>query len=136
MVPGGSCRMLQPTWRCRQSETDEALVPASILINGSNVQGIPAIDPAQGDLAAGEQRPEQHAGGLGARQQALRLDPPLELLVQPFNGIRGSDRFPLFRRIAREREQSWSGLFQTISRGRALQPPFPEECLAPGFHVL
>src|SRR3954468_14591245 len=100
------------------------------LINGSDVQGIPAIDPAQGDLAAGEQRPEQHAGGFGARQQALRLDPPLELLVQALDGIRGSDRLPLFRRIAQEREQSWSGLFQTISDGRALQPPFPEEGLA------
>src|SRR3954467_14392134 len=52
------------------------------LVSRSDVQGIPAIDPAQGDLAAGEQRPEQHAGGFGARQQALRLDPPLELLVQ------------------------------------------------------
>src|SRR5947209_6630856 len=92
------------------------------LVNGSDVQGVPAIDPAQGDLAAGEQSPEQHAGGFSAWQQALRLDPPLELLVQTLDGIRGSDRLPLLRRIAQEREQLRSGLFQTISHGRALEP--------------
>jgi len=52
------------------------------------MQGVPAIDAAQGDLVAGEQGPEQHAGGLGARQQALGLDPALELLVQPLDGVR------------------------------------------------
>ena len=30
------------------------------------MQGVPAIDPAQRDLAAGEQGPEQHAGGFAA----------------------------------------------------------------------
>jgi hypothetical protein len=51
------------------------------------MQGWPTVYFAHRNLAAGEQGPEQHASGLGAGQQALRLDPPLELLVQAFDGV-------------------------------------------------
>jgi hypothetical protein len=88
------------------------------------VQGVPAVNAAQRDLAAGEQGPEQHAGGLGAGQQALGLDPALELLVQPLDGVRRPDRFPLIGRIEQEGEQVGSRLLQAGGDGRALQPPF------------
>jgi hypothetical protein len=88
------------------------------------VQGVPAVNPAQGDLAAGEQGPEQHAGGLGTRQQALCLDPTLELLMQPLDGVRRPDRFPLVGWIEQEGEQVGTRLLQAGDDGRALQPPF------------
>jgi hypothetical protein len=94
------------------------------LVSGSDVQGVPAVDPAQGDLAAGEQGPEQHAGGLGAGQQALRLDPALERLVPPFDGVRRPDRCPLVGWVAQEGEQVRPGLLQAGGDGRALQSPF------------
>ena len=106
------------------------------LVGGSNVQGVPAINAAQGDLSAGEQGPEQHAGGLGTRQQALRLDPALELLVQPLDGVRRPDRFPLIGRIEQEGEQVGSRLLKAGGDRRALQPPLAHERLSPGFDRL
>src|SRR4051794_1680678 len=50
-------------------------------------QGLPAVDLAHGDLARGEQRPEQHGRGLGRGQDRPRLDPPLELLVRPLDRV-------------------------------------------------
>jgi hypothetical protein len=52
-----------------------------VKVGGRALEGLPTVDPAHGDLTRGEERPEQHGGGLGAGQQALGLDPPLELLV-------------------------------------------------------
>jgi hypothetical protein len=40
-----------------------------------------AIDFAHDDLAGRHQRPEQHGGCIGARQNGLRFDPPLELFI-------------------------------------------------------
>src|SRR3982074_3591852 len=65
------------------------------LLRGLLGEAFPTVDLAHGDLPGGEQRPEQHCRGLGRRQNGLRLDPPLELLVLPFNGVRGPRRFPL-----------------------------------------
>src|SRR3954470_22809613 len=56
---------------------------------------LPTVDLAQGDLAGGEQRPEQHRRGLGRGQHRLRLDPALELLVQPLDRVRGPGRLPV-----------------------------------------
>ncbi len=47
-----------------------------------DMEGVPAVDPSQGDLAAGQQGPEQHGRRFGCGQDALGLDPALELLVQ------------------------------------------------------
>ncbi len=47
-----------------------------------DMEGVPAVDPSQGDLAASQQGPEQHAGRFGCGQDALGLDPALELLVE------------------------------------------------------
>ncbi len=55
----------------------------------------PAIDLAHADLAGGEQGPEQHGCGLRRGQHGLRLDAPLELFMQPLNGVRGPCRLPL-----------------------------------------
>ena len=88
------------------------------------MQGVPAINAAQGDLTTGEQGPEQHAGGLGTWQQALGLDPALELLVQPLDGVCRPDRLPLIGRVEQESEQVGSCLLQAGGDGRALQPPF------------
>src|SRR5206468_4916042 len=69
--------------------------PAWLVRSGGEVklargpgEALPAVDLAQGDLAGREQCPEQHRGGLGAGQDALRLDAPLELLVQALDGVR------------------------------------------------
>ena len=88
------------------------------------MQGVPAVNAAQRDLAAGEQGPEQHAGGLGAGQQALRLDPALKLFMQSLNGVRRPDRFPLIGRVEQEGEQVGTGLLEAGGDGRALQSPF------------
>src|SRR6516162_8071655 len=50
-------------------------------------QGLPAVDFAHCDLTAGEQSPEQHGCGLSRREDCLGLDPALELLMQPFDGV-------------------------------------------------
>ena len=42
-------------------------VAIKMVLGGWDMEGIPAIDATEADLAAGEQRPEQHAGSLGAR---------------------------------------------------------------------
>ncbi len=52
-----------------------------------DMEGVPAVDPPQGDLAAGQQGPKQHAGGFGCGQGALGLDPALELLVQTLDPL-------------------------------------------------
>jgi hypothetical protein len=39
------------------------------LIGGSDMHSVPTINAAHAVLAAGEQDPEQHAGGLGAGQR-------------------------------------------------------------------
>ena len=57
----------------------------------------PAIDLSHRDLARGEQRPEQHGGGVCRGQDGLGLDPALELLVQPFDGVGGPGTLPLAR---------------------------------------
>ena len=54
---------------------------------GLNVKRLPAIDLAQRDLSAREQRPKHHAGRIRTRQHALRLDAP----VIRKNSIRGCE---------------------------------------------
>jgi hypothetical protein len=56
---------------------------------------LPYAKKAQNDIAA------VSADG----NTVTRLDPPLELLVQPLDGVRGPDRFPLAFREARKRKQ-------------------------------
>jgi hypothetical protein len=58
-------------------------------------QGLPSINLAHRDLTSGEQRPEQHGGGLSRRQHRLGLDPAFELLVEPFDRVGGSRTLPL-----------------------------------------
>lgn len=64
------------------------------------------------------------AAVFSARQDGLRLDPSLEFLVQAFDGVRGSDRFPLALREARESEQSISRFLQAVGDGATFEPPF------------
>jgi hypothetical protein len=59
----------------------------------------------------------------------LRLDAPLELLVQTLDGISGPQRFPLFGRVVQEPR---SGLLQTGGDSGTLQPPFAHERLVSG----
>ena len=56
---------------------------------------MPAIDLAHADLTGSEQRPEQHGRGIRRWQHGLRLDPSLEFLVQPLNGVGGAGAAPL-----------------------------------------
>src|SRR5271170_2404610 len=66
----------------------------------------------------------------------LRLDPPLEFLVQTFDGVRGSDRLPLALREARESEQSVACFFQAVGDGAAFEPPFSDEGFSFGLDLL
>src|SRR5258708_20236250 len=106
------------------------------LIDGFCGKGLPAIDLAHVDLSRGEQRPEQHRGGVGRRQHGLGLDPSLELLVQPLDGIGGAQAAPLARRQAREGEQAVSCLLPAVGNGAMLQPPFADEALAANGYLL
>jgi hypothetical protein len=67
---------------------------------------LPAIHLAHVDLAGGKQRPEQHARRVGRRQHSLRLDLPLELLVQTLDSVRCPRAFPLARRQTGEAEEA------------------------------
>ena len=55
-----------------------------------DMEGVPAVDPSQGDLAVGQQGPKQHAGRFGCGQDASGLDPALELLVQALDRVGGA----------------------------------------------
>src|SRR6516165_7046553 len=81
-------------------------------------QCLPSVDFAHGDLTCGEQCPEQHGGGLGGRQNRLCLDAALELLMEPFDRIRGACALPLAERQPSEGEEPITGLLQAVSAGR------------------
>ena len=83
--------------------------------------GLPSVDLAHGDLAGGEQSPEQHGHGLGAGQHGLGLDAPAEFLVQPLDGVGGAGRFPLRRIEAGEGEQPLPGFLEAVGDGRHLR---------------
>jgi hypothetical protein len=46
------------------------------------------------------------------------------------------DRFPLARRKAREREQPVAGFIEAVGHGVVFEPPFAQEGIAPGLHLL
>src|SRR5260370_10644129 len=94
------------------------------------MQALPAVDLAQRDLTAGNERPEERASGFGARQQTLGLDAPLELLVQPFDGVGGSDRAPLARRGA-QRHFPAEYVGRGLKRQRGTPPPPPNPTVPP-----
>ena len=56
-----------------------------------------AVDLAHGDLTGSQQGPEPHWHGFCARQHGLGLDPAAKFLVQAFDRVGGSRRFPLRR---------------------------------------
>jgi hypothetical protein len=84
------------------------------LLGRGDIQGPPAVDFAQRDLPADQQRPEQHASGIRAGQHALGLDAPLELLVQPLDGVGGADGLPLVAWEAQEGEEFFARFFQAV----------------------
>jgi hypothetical protein len=100
------------------------------LIDGLCGERLPAIDLAHVDLSGSEQRPEQHGRGVGRRQHGLGLDPPLELLVQPLDGVGRPRASPLARRQAGEGEQPVAGFLQAVGDGAVLEPPLADEGLA------
>src|SRR5579885_3323054 len=99
-----------------------------------NVKRLPAIDLAQRDLTAREQRPKHHAGRVRTGQHALRLDTSLELLVQPLYGVRRTDGTPLRLRIAQEREQPLAGFLEAAGNPGTAQSPFAQKGLSAGKH--
>jgi hypothetical protein len=86
-------------------------------------------------LPRGEQSPEQHRGGFRRWQNGLRFDPAFELFMQAFDGVGGSDRFPLALREAGEGKQFVAGLLQTVGYGAAFQPPLADKRLAALLHL-
>ena len=75
-------------------------------------------------VAAGEQGPEQHAGGLGAGQQACVLMRRLNSSCRRSTAFVVRSDFPLLGRVAQEGEQPCSGFFQAADDRGAFQPPF------------
>jgi hypothetical protein len=100
------------------------------LIAGLYGERLPSIDLANVDLSRGKQHPEQHGCGVCLRQYGLRLDPSLELIVQPLDCIGGAHAAPLARRQAREGKQAFSCFLQAVGNGAMLEPPFADEGLA------
>src|SRR4051812_49807605 len=74
MVPGGSCWMVQPTWRCQRSETDEALVPASLLTSMSGTGVSPAYDLVISGGSLGGAALALAMAGYGARVLVLERE--------------------------------------------------------------
>src|SRR5437879_5127473 len=97
---------------------------------------LPTIAFALFDLSWGGKRPEEHRSGIGRRQNGLRLDPPLEFLVQPLDRIRGAYAAPLARRQTSKREEPIAGLLQAVGNSTMLEPPFADEGLATGLDLL
>jgi hypothetical protein len=60
---------------------------------------------------------QKHGGSVGRWQNGLRLDPSLELLVQPLDGV-------------------GAGFVQAVGDGTLLEPPFSEECFAARLNLL
>src|SRR5260221_995406 len=89
------------------------------LLGRGDIQGPPAVDFAQRDLAAGQQRPEQHASDIRPRQHALGLDAWLEFLVQPLDGVGGPDGLPLVAWEAQEGEEFFARFFQAVGNRAA-----------------
>ena len=120
----------------RQIESIRSSCEVNRLINGLCGERLPAIHLAHVDLAGGKQRPEQHGSGVCGRQHGLRLDPSLELFVQPLDCIGGARAAPLGRRQTGEGEEPIAGFLQTVSNGTVLEPPFADEGLAAGLDLV
>jgi hypothetical protein len=66
---------------------------------------------------------QKSIAAVSRRQNGLRLDPPLELFAQAFDGIRASNRFPLALRETREGEKPVARFFQAVGDRTVFQPP-------------
>src|SRR6202008_482886 len=86
--------------------------------------------------AGGEQGPEQHCCGVRRWQHGLRLDPSLELLAQPLDGVRCACALPLARWQSREGEEPVAGFLQAVGHRTMLEPPFADEGLATRLDLL
>jgi hypothetical protein len=69
-------------------------------------------------------------------QHGLRLDPSLELLMQPLDGVGGAHAAPLTWRQPREGEEPVAGFLQAVGDGAMLEPPFADKRLAPRLDLL
>src|SRR6266700_4860419 len=110
----------------------------------SAIDFLPTISSCQAvsqmNLATARWRPhagyEQHCSGFGGRQHGLRLDPPLELLVQPLDRVGGARALPLFLRQAGEAEQACARFLKAVGHGTVFDPPFANESLTSRFDLL
>src|SRR3954467_11717685 len=120
-------------WRSGRPREDQGIGSGgqvNRLIGRPSGERRPAINFAHRDLTRCEQRPEQHRGGLGRGQHRLGLDPALEFLVKPLDGVGGSGRLPLAGRQSGEGEELLAGLLQAVGDGPALEPPLAQEGFA------
>lgn len=81
-------------------------------------KGLPSLDVAHGDLAGGEQSPQDHGHGVGAGQHGLGLDPAAERLVQTLYRIRLARDRPVQRIDAGEGEEAIPRLLHAYRRQR------------------
>src|ERR1700760_1435094 len=84
------------------------------VIGGVVAEGLPSIDASHDDLTGGEQGPEQHGSGLGGGQHGLGFDPPLKLLMEPFDRVGGPRAFPLAGRQSGKGEEPVPGLLEAV----------------------
>jgi hypothetical protein len=93
----------------------------------------PAIHASEADLAASHEAEEQDERRVLGRQATLSLHPPPELLVQPLNHVRRSERLPLALGELEEREQflapsarlrTTPGQRRRHFRSKAAEPPW------------
>src|SRR5713226_5713597 len=82
-----------------------------------------AVDLAQPDLPRRHETEEQADGGVLGRQRPLSLDPPTELFVEAFNGVRGPQRLPLRLGEAEKGEQLVAALGETPRDPRTARAP-------------
>ena len=82
-------------------------------------------------MAGGEERPQQFWLGLGTGLYDLCLYAAAELPVETFDGVGGTDRFPLEWVEPIEGEEACPGVFKAVGHLLTHEPPFAEECLAP-----
>src|ERR1700751_4776689 len=112
-TPGAVANSVGICWRgLRLDEDIGSGSEVNRVIGEVLAEGLPSIDASHDDLTGSEQGPEQHGSGLGGGQHGLSFDPPLKLLMEPFDRVGGPRAFPLAGRQSGKGEEPVTGLLE------------------------